>query len=204
MKKGTERATERRPVDWAEIRRRVEAAGHALAPESRLSPDRARTLLEERARALARTAEPLAAPGERLEVVTFSLANELYAIECRFIVEAFPLRNLSPLPGAEPPVIGVTSWRGELLTILDLRVVLGIPVTALNDLTRVLVLGAERPAFGILADQVAGTAILTASEVRPLPEAAAARREYLRGITSDAVLVLEAARLLGLADPAVR
>ncbi|HYT83049.1 MAG TPA: chemotaxis protein CheW [Gemmatimonadales bacterium] len=190
----------RGPVDWAEIRRRVEAAGRALAGEGDASPERTRVLLEERARLLARPpAPPLAA--DALEAITFALANETYAVESRYVLEVFRLVDLSLLPGAEPPVFGITAWRGELLTILDLRPVLGLSVAALNELSRVIVLGDERATFGILADAVRDLVTLPASEVREPPEGVAAQRTYLRGMTGDAVLVLEVRALLRLAGP---
>lgn len=191
------RKAPRGPVDWAEIRQRVEAAGRTVAGETAVSPEGVRQVLEERARALARPAVPPPA-GDTLELITFALANEVYAIESRYVVAVFRLIDLSPLPGAEPPVFGVTVWRGELLTILDLRAALGLSVTALNDLRRVIVLGEERPAFGILADAVRELVNLPASAVREPPEGVAAKREYLRGVTSDAVLVLDAGALLRL------
>lgn len=161
-----------------------------------MDPERARQLLEERARALARPVVRPAA-GELLELVTFALADEIYALESRHVLAVFRLADLSPLPGAEPPVAGVTVWRGDLLTILDLRRVLGLSVAALDDLTRVIVLGGERPAFGILADTVRELVVLPSAAVLE-PATGAAAPEYLRGITSDGVLVLDASKLLHL------
>lgn len=197
------RAAPRGPVDWADIRRRVEAADRRLLEATEVSSERARDVLEERARALAR---PVVAPpaGEMVELITFALAREMYAIESRFVLEVFRLRELSPLPGAEPPVFGVTARRGELLTILDLRGPLGLPVTGLNDLGWVIALGEEGAAFGVLADGVQEIITLAAADVRPPPEGVAAKREYLRGITNKAVLVLEARRLLHPGEPPSR
>ena len=154
-------------------------------------------VLEERARALAR---PIAPPpaGDTLQAITFALAGETYAIESRYVIEVFRLKELSPLPGAEAPVFAVTAWRGALLVMLDLRSVLGLPISALNDLSRVIVMGTDRPAFGILADAVRDLVTFTASEVRPRAEGVAASGEYVRGVTTGAVLVLDAGRLLSL------
>jgi purine-binding chemotaxis protein CheW len=181
-------------VDWAEIRRRVEAAGRLLAGEVTSSPEHVRQVLDARARVLARPAAPPAR--DAIELVTFGLAREVYAVESRFVLAVAKLAELAPLPGAESPVFGLTAWRGGLLTVLDLRRVLGLSVTALNDLSRLIVLGRQRPAFGILADAVHGLVALAAADVRPPPEGVAARREYLRGVTAAAVLVLDAERLL--------
>jgi purine-binding chemotaxis protein CheW len=189
------RSLPRGPVNWAEIRRRVEAAGEALGERAAPAPERVRAVLEARARALAR---PVATPAsaDTLEVLTFGLARERYAIESRSVVEVFRLKDLSSLPGAEQPVFGLTAWRGELLTILDLRAALGLSVAALDDLGWVIVLGEGRPVFGMLADAVHAVVTLAASEVREPPEGVAARREYVRGVTADAVLVLDAKKLL--------
>jgi purine-binding chemotaxis protein CheW len=191
------KAQRRAAPDWAAIRERVEAAGRVLAGEVAATPEQVRRVLEERASALARPAVP-PFTGDTLELITFALANEAYAVESRFVQAVLRLAELAPLPGAEPPAFGLTAWRGNLLTILDLRPVLGLPVGALNDLCRLIVLGEDRPAFGILADAVRELVTLPASEIREPPEGMPAKREYLRGVTVDALLVLDGEQLLRL------
>ena len=44
-------------------------------------------------------------------------------------------------------------WRGQVLAIIDLRKFFGVEVRGLSDLSRVLVVGAERSEFGVLADR---------------------------------------------------
>jgi len=155
-----------------------------------------REILAERAKALATPLMP--PPADTIELVTFQLANETYGIESRYVVEVFPLAQLAAMPGARPPVFGLTGWRGELLPVLDLRPVLGVASTGLNDLSRVIVLGEARAAFGVLADAVREIVTLPLSEVREPPEGVAAARDYLRGVTGQALLVLAAEQLLKL------
>jgi len=189
-----------RTVDWAEIGRRLDAAGRAAAEPGVASPERIRQVLEERARVLAR---PITrpAPGDVIQVITFALANEIYAIESHYVFEVFRLDQLAPLPGATPPVFGVTVRRGELLTILDLRTVLGLPVAALNDLSRVLVVGGDQPTAGVLADSVLELVTLPTQSIQLPREGLAAKREYLRGITPGAILVLDGQQLLRFTEP---
>lgn len=158
-------------------------------------PEDERELLERRARELAR---PLRPPswGTALELITFALGSERYAIESEYVRHVFRLAEVSRLPGAQPPVFGVTAWRGSLLTLLDLRAPLGTAATGLGELSRVLVLGRERAVFGVLADAVEDLVTLPESAVRSPAEGVAARRQYVRGITEDAVIVLDAAELL--------
>lgn len=181
-------------VDWADVRTRLEAATRALGASAVTSPERARQVLEERARRLARPAATDVA--DLVELLFFELANEVYGVESRSVMAVFRLVDLTPLPGATAPTFGVTTWRGELLTILDLRRVLGISVASLNDLTTVVVLGEARPAFGILVDNVRNLASIPRSSVRKPPDGVAGNREFIRGITGDAAVVLDAGTLL--------
>lgn len=155
-----------------------------------------REVLEQRARALAK---PAAKPtGRTIEIVTFVLSGETYGVESRYVLEVFRLAELSPLPGAEAPVLGITTWRGALLSILDLRPLLGLSANALSDLAHVIVLGRETAAFGILADGVRDLLAVPVSAVAQPPEGIAVRRDYLRGITAEALIVLAADKLLAL------
>lgn len=192
------RATDRRPVDWAEIRRRVEAAARALDAHATRTPEQERAVLEDRARTLAR--RPESPPREAVQVLTFRLAGETYAIGAECVIEVFRPEGLTLLPGAPPPTLAVTARRGELLTLLDLRRVLGLSPTALNDLTTVVTLGHDAPVFGLLVDTVDGLVMLREGELHAAPgsDEGAVARSYLRGITADAVTVLDGGALLRL------
>jgi len=159
------------------------------------APQRERDILEARARELAR---PLGKPLESnaLEVITFALADETYAIETRYVMAAFRLTELCPIPGAQRPIFGVAAWRGELLTILDLRPLFGASVVALNDLARVLVLGEKRAVCGVLADTVRDLVTIPESQLVETVHAVTANRALFRGITRDAMLVLNGKTLL--------
>lgn len=189
------RSPVRRAVDWADLRRRVEEAGRALAAGPALSPGKAREVLEQRAAALARPpAEPPREGG--VEALAFTLGEEVYALESRYVLEVFRPADVARMPGAEAPVFGVTAWRGELLVVLDLRPALGLKTEPMVGPKLVVALGDERPAFGLVADGVRGIVRLEAEDIRPLPEGSGVTREYLRGMTGGAVLLLDAPALL--------
>jgi len=155
----------------------------------------ARTILAERARALARPATAPAA-GDTLQLVSFALGNERCAVEARYTFAAFRAAELAPLPGAPQPVFGLTSWRGQLLTVVDLRATLGVASSALADLTHVIVLGEERPVVGMLAGAPLELVTLPAVAVQQPRGGGPAPPALLRGVTPDALLVLDAHALL--------
>ena len=135
---------------------------------------------------------------QAVPAVIFELADERYAIEARIVLQVHVLRELTPLAGARPPLFGVTHWRGMVLTILDLRAELGVRSRGVTDLSRVLVIDGGRQPFGILADAARDFIDLAQTTVRPLGAEEATTRTLLRGITDDAVLVLDADAVLAV------
>lgn len=184
-----------RPVDWDAVRERLAAARAATEAAAHLPPDRARALLEERARAFARV-PPEAPDGEVLEVVTFVLGGERYAIETRCVREVLRVDEITRVPGVPDFVRGLTNVRGELLAIVDLARFLGARERGLSDLARIVVLGRDEAEFGILADSVEGIAGLRADEILARVAPGTAPRLHVRGVTREALIVLDGAALL--------
>jgi purine-binding chemotaxis protein CheW len=183
-------------VDWAEIRRRVDEAGRAIAGAEVPSPERGHDVLEERARILARPITETAAATVG-NAVAFDIRGETYAIDLRNVMEVFRAGEIALLPGAAAPSIGVTAWRGELLPILEILRENGASRKDAEQ-PRVIVVGDGRTAVGIVADGIRGTITIQHDDIRPLPEGLATRRAYVRGITSEAVQVLDVSALLHL------
>lgn len=156
----------------------------------------AKSLLDRRARALA-VPPPAAAPAASLEALVFSLAGERYAIELRFVREVTRLVELAPVPGLPPFYSGVTNVRGEIVALVDLRGFLGVAAKGLTDASRAIVLGRRRGEFAILADELSGIVSLAESALlEPPPSLQGVGRERIRGVTADAVLVLDGRALL--------
>ncbi len=189
----TQRTTDGTAVDWTALRRRLAAAGRALAEREARSEEQSRAILVERARELAKVETPL--PDDRVSMVLFRLAGERYAIEASCVREVFRLTDLAMLPGAEPPLVAVTVRRGDLLMVLDLRRGLGLPADALDDLRLVLVIERPGAAAGLLADEVLEVVPLRPREI-DRSAGGRTRNDYVHGVTHDAVVVLEASALL--------
>lgn len=159
-------------------------------------PDRAGRILAERARILARPAAERAR-ADRLELLVFALSGEWWALEARSVREVARFTDFTPVPGASPHLLGVTNLRGEILPVFDLRALTGRAAKGLGDLSRLLVLGEDRDELGLLADQVGEVRPVSPDEILDLPESLrAAGRTLLRGVTRDAVMVLDAGALL--------
>lgn len=159
----------------------------------------AEQILEARARQLAQTA-PAPSAEASLELLEFRLAQERYAIETRFVQEVYPLRDLTPLPCTPPFIRGIVNVRGRILPVLDLKKFFGLPDKGLTDLHRVILLRGQGMEIGLLADIALGVRTVLASSLQPsLPTLTGILAQYLKGVTEEPLIVLDADRIL--ADP---
>ena len=103
----------------------------------------------------------------------------------------------TPLPGAPAFLVGVLNLRGEILAVMDLRSFFGVATQGLSDLARVLIVGMDRPELGVLADAAHEVRTLRIDEILDPPSAApGVVRSYVRGVTKEALIVLDGAALL--------
>jgi purine-binding chemotaxis protein CheW len=189
--------TRKAPIDWEAARRRLTEAERAISAADAIPADRAREVLEDRARELARVPAGPEETGELIEVLCFLLAREHYALEVRYVHEVFRLSALTPLPRAPDFLMGITNLRGEIYPLIDLRRLFGVPVQGLTDLSRVVLIGAVHPELGILADEAQSVMTLRKPELLDPPESVAGiGREFLCGVTEDALIVLDGEKLL--------
>lgn len=156
-------------------------------------------ILRARARKLA-IAPRAASSGPVISVVEFTLADERYAVEMSYVSEIHPLEHLTPVPCTPPIFRGIINVRGRLVAVVDVKRFFDLPDKGITDLHRVVVVQHEGIEVGLLADFVVGTRIIPLGELQPpLPTLTGIRADYLKGITAERVIVLDAGRILG--DP---
>jgi len=158
-------------------------------------------ILAERARKLARPADAdVAKPSAfAVDMLTFRVGGQRFAIESRYTFAVFRLFELIPLPGARRPVVGLSRWRGDVLTLLDLRRMVGVSSGALDDLGRVIVVGDASPEFGVLADSIDDIVPIDPSALFPVSNehrGADDRAVLIRGVRADAIHVVDAVALI--------
>lgn len=170
----------------------------SATPVSKPGGDIAR-ILRARARLLAQPRqEPR--PGGSLEVVEFRLAHERYAFEAASVHDVRALQDLTPLPCTPRFFLGLVNVRGSLVAVIDLKRFFDLPAPGITDLHRVVLLRNNDTELGVLADTVEGAYSVDLAAVQPsLPTLTGIRSEYLRGITTDRLVILDARAIL--ADP---
>ena len=160
-------------------------------------PELERHILKTRAQALAAEPTRVAGAGEIIEVVEFDLATERYAFPIADVREVCMLHDLTPVPCTPAFVLGIMNLRGEIRTVIDLKKFFDLPDAGLTQLNQILLLEHEDLQLGILADTIRGVRHIPLADLQPsLPTLTDIRADYLRGVTGDRLVVLDAAKLL--------
>ncbi len=165
-------------------------------------PDSSCEILKSCACALARPEKPGQSGDRWLEVIEFRLAKERYAIEHALVREVVALKEFTPLPCTPVFMPGIINVRGQILPLIDIKKFFDLPDAGITDLHLVIIVRAADVELGILADAITGVlAIPTDAIQSSLPTLTGIRSQYLKGVTDQMLVILDAAKILG--DPRI-
>jgi purine-binding chemotaxis protein CheW len=120
----------------------------------------------------------------RLELLTFVIAGEHYAVDIERIVEIVTPRPVTRVPNADRSIGGIISLRGTIVTLVDVRGKLRHPDAgeASAD-TRVVVIDFHNEMIGFVVDRVLRVVKAEAGEIEPHPVVHATELdESIRGV----------------------
>jgi purine-binding chemotaxis protein CheW len=104
-----------------------------------------------------------------VELATFYVADLLLGIPIHKVEEISRYCSVTPVPGAPESVCGVMSLRGEVVTVLDLRAVLGLGKTEQSRQPRDVIVQAGGERIGLLVDRVADVVRAVTADLLPPP-----------------------------------
>lgn len=184
-------------INWDDVHRRIADTEIAIKKGFQPNSEERDSILKSRAKILARETKEKAEKGEYIEVLEFLLSHETYAVELKYIREVYPLNELTPVPMTPPFVLGIINVRGEILSVIDIKKFFDLPEKGLTNLNKVIIIYSDEMEFGILADSILGVHnILTGNIQTSLPTLTGIREEYLKGVTKERVVILDAGKLL--------
>ncbi len=141
-----------------------------------------------------------AGPGTApLRLVCFTLREQELALPIGDVRETLPIQPITRVFLTPPCVAGVFSLRGEIVTALDLGVLLGLPRTEVADESRIVVVEHEAGTAGIVADRLCDLRTLEGALDPPPPNLPPQVAGLLLGVVSTptgTVRVLDARALL--------
>jgi purine-binding chemotaxis protein CheW len=94
-------------------------------------------------------------PLDMIKHVSFKLANETYALNAAKVNEVLRYTEITPVPGSAHFILGIINLRGNVVTVIDARIVFGMPDVEQTQSSRIIVVEIEDFVVGILVDRVA-------------------------------------------------
>jgi purine-binding chemotaxis protein CheW len=122
------------------------------------------------------------APAQELELLSFRMGGEEYAVTVDDVREVLKLRDLTPVPNTPGYILGVTSLRGIMLPVIDLCKRLGLTPGVRDDKSRIIVVNPAEEDVGLMVDRVTGVLRIMPDAIKPAPENVEQGAEFLRGI----------------------
>ncbi len=155
-------------------------------------------LLRERARQIAQKAAPaIQTAGSDHMLIEFVLFPERYAIEARYVREVFTLKEITPLPGTPDYVMGVINFRGEIISVVNLKILFSLREKGLTEMNKVILLRNEKMEFGLVADAITGTVEVQKHQLSEPPATLSSTgADFISGVMENGNIVLNAERLL--------
>jgi purine-binding chemotaxis protein CheW len=133
--------------------------------------------------------------GDDVEVLVCRLGSERYAVETRHLRAVQWASGITPVPCTPAFVVGIVSVRGEIVTLLDLASMIGLPSSATSDPAEtcpVLLLGLDGLRSGLVVEEVLGVERLDLNALQP----SLSGREFARGVGPDNTVLLDLEALL--------
>lgn len=100
--------------------------------------------------------------------VVMRLGAGRYGVCAPDVAEVVAVPPVTRVPGTPAWVVGVANWRGHVLPLVDLRSLLGLPVSPLPSSARLVVVSVDDVEVGVVAEAVAGL-VDVPDELAPAP-----------------------------------
>ena len=104
-----------------------------------------------------------------VDLATFTIGGAAYGIDILKIQEINKLLELTPVPGAPPYVQGILNLRGQIVTVIDLGLKLGLSNTHPENQGRNIIIRSRGEYIGLLVEQISDVVEVTLDEMASPP-----------------------------------
>ena len=108
---------------------------------------------------------------QHLALAIIGLSGEYFAVELESVREFTNLQRITPVPCCPAHIVGDMNLRGDILTVVDIRKALQMPVGETAPTAKVMIVPLADSLVGVLVDQVVDVLEIGSSNLRPLPVA---------------------------------
>lgn len=148
--------------------------------------------------------------GPALQYLTFSLGDEVFAMDIRCVREIIQHGNMTMVPLMPAFVRGVINLRGSVVPVIDLQSRFGRPRAQVGKKTCIIIFDAtvddEKLELGLLVDAVSEVIDIAQSHIEPAPQfGTTIRRDFIHGmgkVDGNFIVILAPERALDINEMA--
>lgn len=129
----------------------------------------------------------------QLQLVTFGLGDEEFAVDILAVQEINRMMPLTRVPSSPPEVEGVINLRGKIIPVVDLRRRFGLEATKLSEQSRIVVVEVHTRVIGFIVDRVSEVLRISSKIVEPAPSmSCSVDSDFIAGVGKlpDRLLIL--------------
>ncbi|MFZ4606335.1 MAG: chemotaxis protein CheW [Caulobacter sp.] len=142
-----------------------------------------------------------ATPQPALEVISFQLAGNAYALAIGSIQEIRSWSQTTPVPMSAPHLIGVVNLRGVVTPVVDLAALLGFPPAIPGERHALIIAMLGDTTVGLLVEDVSDILAIDQGLLQPPPAlAGAGSLAFVAGIASIGDTMISLLKLDSLAS----
>lgn len=160
---------------------------------------------------LVTTERPQDLAAENQQYLTFSLAEEMFALGIQRVREIIEFDNVTTVPMMPRFIKGVINLRGSVVPVIDLSARFGRGASEINRRTCIVIIEVEhegqKQELGVIVDAVSEVLDLPQSEIEPPPSfGAKIRADFISGmgkINGRFVILIDVDRVLAVEEMAM-
>lgn len=149
--------------------------------------------------------------GPALQYLTFSLGDEVFAMDIRAVREIIQYASMTVVPLMPEFVRGVINLRGSVVPVIDLKSRFGRETSSIGKKTCIIIFDAsrngERLELGLMVDSVSEVIDIADAHIEAPPQfGASIRRDFIKGmgkVAGEFIVILEPERALDIEDMAM-
>ena len=146
---------------------------------------------------------------ESSQWVTFSINNELFAVDTLQVKEILRYTPITPVPGTNAYICGLINLRGHVVTVIDTRMMFTLPHEAPNDDTNILLVDfSEDEMVGFVVDSVGEVINIATKSIDVAPKLTDndTKSGFIKGVTrydNGLIILLDIEKIISHITPVI-
>ncbi len=136
---------------------------------------------------------------EMLQLVTFRLAGQKYAVDILKVQEINNMKDITAIPNAPFYLEGAINLRGKVIPVLNLRKKFALEGRLVSESAKIVIMDVRSVIMGLMVDSVSEVLRISRDRVEPPPPVANISTEFISGVAKldeGLVILLDMDRLL--------